>query len=386
MKHIRFISQIALSGLVLSTAVFCNPLYSQHAGYPNFSWDTVPVYIHYGDPNGYTDEAIEFIASHSDFVCMEKSQGKNVHGSVEKGQIADAKRLKAANPDIKVLFYWNTFLDYGGYDAHEVYQQHPEWWLRNLDGELDFKTGQLKRYDLSNPEVREWWTDVVEAAVANGPCDGVFMDAFPQITAAANKRLWGDAKFEAIQQGLMDVLKLTREKSGPNAILMYNGIRNTDTLSFGMQYLDMADATTIEHFGYFQSASPDAMARDMAAMSEAGKRGKIVVFKAWPGFAWIDGDKMKRPHEELLAEARRNITFPLACFLVAAQPWSYFCYTWGYQETHGSLDWYPEFDKPLGKPLGDAQIDGFIYTREFEHCKVWVDLEAKEARIEWTDS
>lgn len=354
-----------------------------NSAYPDFSWDTVPVYIHYGNSNGYTDEAIEFIASHSNFVCMEKTQGVNSQGSVEKGQIHDAKRLKAANPDIKILFYWNTFLDYSGYDAHKVYQSHPEWWLRKLDGELDFKTERLKRYDLSNHEVREWWTDVLKESVTDGPCDGVFMDAFPQIAAPANKRLWGEEKFAAIQQGLLDTLALTRETIGPDGIIMYNGIRNTDTLHFGTQYLEHADAATIEHFGYFHSASPESMAQDMADMMAAGKQGKIVVCKGWPGFAWIDREQMRLPHEQLLAQARKNITFPLACFLVAAQPYSYFCYTWGYQQPHGSLDWYPELDKPLGKPLADAKVNGFHYSREFEHCSVSVNLETKEASIKW---
>ncbi len=386
MKYAHCLAKIALSAVISSAAIASNsafPAVNNPARYPHFSWDTVPIYIHYGNPDGYTDEAIQFIASHSDFVCMEKSQGMNVHGSAEKGQVHDAKRLKAANPDIKILFYWNTFLDYPFTAAHEVYQQHPDWWLRKLDGELDKKAGRIMRYDLSNPEVREWWTDVVKMAVADGPCDGVFMDAFPQIASAANKRLWGEEKYNAIQQGHLEIIKLTRKKAGPEAILMFNGIRNTDTLSFGMQYLDDTDAATIEHFGYFQSTSPDAMARDMAAMAEAGRRGKIVVFKAWPGFAWIDKDRMTLSHAELLAAARKNITFPLACFLVSAQPYSYFCYTWGYQENHGSLDWYPEFDRPLGKPLGDAKIEGFVYSREFEHCRVWVDLEAREAKIDW---
>lgn len=376
-------SILFITSFLMVHSVFSGQPDKTNAAYPDFSWDTVPVYIHYGNPNGYTDEAIEFIASHSNFVCMEKTQGVNSQGSVEKGQIHDAKRLKAANPDIKILFYWNTFLDYSGYDAHQIYQSHPEWWLRKLDGELDFKTGQLKRYDLSNPEVREWWTDVLKDPVLDGPCDGVFMDAFPQIASPANKRLWGEEKFAAIQQGLLDTLALTREKIGPNGIIMYNGIRNTDTLNFGPQYLEHADAATIEHFGYFHSASPESMAQDMADMMAAGKQGKIVVCKGWPGFAWIDREQMRLPHEQLLAQARKNITFPLACFLVAAQPHSYFCYTWGYQQPHGSLDWYPEFDKPLGKPLADAKVNGFQYSREFEHCSVSVNLETKEASINW---
>ena len=47
------------------------------------------------------------------------------------------------------------------------------------------------------------------------------------------------------------------------------------------------------------------------------------------------------------------------------------------------FDWYPEFDKPLGAPKGDAKRDGFKYTREFEHASVFVDLKTKTAKIDW---
>lgn len=47
------------------------------------------------------------------------------------------------------------------------------------------------------------------------------------------------------------------------------------------------------------------------------------------------------------------------------------------------FDWYPEFDKPLGAPKGDAKRDRFKYTREFEHASVFVDLEKKTAKIDW---
>lgn len=44
---------------------------------------------------------------------------------------------------------------------------------------------------------------------------------------------------------------------------------------------------------------------------------------------------------------------------------------------------YPEFDKPLGEPKGDATRGGWTYTREFEHASVVVDLEKKTAKIDW---
>ncbi len=353
--------------------------------FPKFSWDTVPVYIHFGDNGGLTDEEVGFVASHTNLVCLEKAHGMEVHGSTEKGILYDTVRLKAANPNLKVIYYWNTFLDYPMFEAHQVYEQRPEWWLKTRDGSLDKKNGRIKRYDLSNPAVREWWTEEVKKAVVDGPCDGVFADAFPQIASTANIKLWGQEKYDAIELGLIETLKLTREKIGGSKIIMYNGIRNTDTLHFGLDYLDYADAATIEHFGHFASMSKESMARDIEDMIAAGKRGKMVVMKGWPGFNFTQREIRTVPYETLLARAKKNITFPLACFLIAAQKHSYFCYTWGYRENHGSLDWYDEFDKPLGPPQSDAVREGWVLTRTFQHAKAWVNLDTREARIDWFD-
>ena len=356
---------------------------ADNGGRPEFSWDTVPVYIHVGKTSGLSDDEIDFVATHSDFVCLEKGHGASIHGSSEKGIEHDAARLKKANPRMKVIYYWNTFLDYPMYKAHDVYQNNPQWWLRTLDGSLDKKRGRLKRYDLSNADVRAWWTDEVEKAVVDGSCDGVFMDAFPQITSPANMGLWGEEKYKAILDGLAATMKLTREKIGADNIIMFNGIRNTDNLHFGMQYLDFVDAAIIEHFDQFQSRDKENVARDIENTIEAGKKGTIVIMKGWPGFNWTERGIRNVPYDELLARARENITFPLACFLVAARPYSYFCYSWGYREQHGSLSDYPEFHKPLGEPKGDGIRNGWIYTRSFEHVDVWVDVSERTARLDW---
>jgi hypothetical protein len=111
--------------------------------------------------------------------------------------------------------------------------------------------------------------------------------------------------------------------------------------------------------------------------------GKIVIVKAWPNFTWLDKDMMDKPYEELEKLSREQITFPLAAFLAAAGEYAYLCYTWGYRENMGTFSWYPEFDKPLGKPKGDAVRNGWTYTREFEHALVWVDLEKRQGKITW---
>jgi hypothetical protein len=139
----------------------------------------------------------------------------------------------------------------------------------------------------------------------------------------------------------------------------------------------------IEHFGGFKTDSSTDIKTDLDSIALAAAKGKFVVIKGWPGFNWLDKKMMQRPYAELLQLARERLTFPLACFLVAAQPGSHFCYSWGYREDQGMLDAYPEFDRPLGPPKAAATWAGLTATREFAHASVWVDLTTQQARIEW---
>ncbi|MEQ9287948.1 MAG: putative glycoside hydrolase [Cyclobacteriaceae bacterium] len=354
--------------------------------YPAFSWETVPVAFHFGKKGALmTKEEAQFVASKSNFICLEKAHANEQFEYTEDAIEAEAKQLKKYNPDMKVIFYWNTFLDYSMFRAHNEYQKHPEWWLKTKSGDLDLKKGSLKRYDLANAQVRNWWTEVAKMAVVDGSTDGVFMDAFPQIKATANRQLWGDKKFEEVQQGLRDIIEETRTKLGNNKLLVYNGIRSTPQLQIGDDHQKSTDAVMIEHFGHFNSGTKESMLLDIREMEKAGKSGKIVVFKAWPGFAWIDKEAMKRPLNEKRKIARENIEFPLAAFLAGAQENCYFIYNWGYRMEMGCLEWYPELDKKLGNPLADASQSGWTLTREFEHASVRVNLETKEAKINWKE-
>ena len=37
----------------------------------------------------------------------------------------------------------------------------------------------------------------------------------------------------------------------------------------------------------------------------------------------------------------------------------------------------------VGAPKGDYVKKGMIFTREFEHASVWVDVQNKKAKIDW---
>lgn len=350
------------------------------AAFPGFNWDRVPLNLHFGQRNGdLTDTQIDFLATHSTLIALEKSHGLAVHGSTEAGIAHTARRITQRNPAAKVLFYFNAFINWPGYAAFKTYR--PEWTLRSSAGEIITHPSGTPRPDPSNAEFREWWSDVVVTANRAAPLGGLFADALPQALTPALARQVGEEKARAIVAGLREMLALTKRKLGPGRLVLANGLRTTDF----RELLDWEgiDGVMIEHFGAFKTDAPADLKADLDSLALAAAKGKFVVIKGWPGFNWIDTAMMKRPHAELLQLARERITFPLACFLVAAQPGSHFCYSWGYREDHGMLDTYPEFDRPLGPPKAAAVWRGLTATREFTHASVWVDLAAKQARIDW---
>lgn len=345
---------------------------------PPFSWDHVPVYAHVGkSSDDFTPEQLDFLAQHFDFITIEKGQAVRKRGSSEAGIAEAARQIKLRKPGAKVLFYWNAFLDIRSYQASREFP---------ADGHLKDRRGQpvmvrttVPTCDLSRADVRDWWSDTAAKAVHEDGCDGIFADALLQVTAAGKRKLLGDEKYAALNNGLVALLEETRRKLGPDPLIIFNGLRGGD----GERFLPLTSGAMIEHFGHFSGVGKEKMAEDLEAMRAAAQSGKIVCLKAWPGLSWLDAEMMRKPHDELVRLARERLTFRLACFLVAAAPHCYFCYSWGYRENDGTFDWYPEFDRPLGPPLGEAKRTGWTYQRDFTRAAVFVDLETQTARIDW---
>jgi hypothetical protein len=347
--------------------------------FPGFSWERVPLNLHFGKRGEMTDAELDFIAAHSSFVVLEKMHGIDAHGSTEAGIAATARRLKQRNPRIKVFFYFNAFINWPGYEAFKTYRE--EWTLRDRAGQVVKHPLGTPRPDPANAAFRDWWSGVVADAVKRDQLDGVFADALQQARSPALGRSLGAAKHQAVMDGLRELLSLTKRKLGPGKLVLANGIR-------AGEYLDLldwpgVDGVMVEHFNAFEMTAPAQLKADLDAMRLAAAKGKFVVLKGWPGFSWRDDEVKQLPPATLLQLARERITFPLACFLVGAGPGSHFCYSWGYHHEHGGLSAYPELDRPLGPPKGDAVWNGLTATREFAHASVWVDLVAKQARIKW---
>lgn len=356
--------------------------------YPPFSWDKVPVMAHFGKQDELTNDEIGFLTQHFSWIVLEKGHAMKKYGSTEAGIIAEARRIKKANPTCKVLYYWNTSINFDGmFEAVKEFGKHPEWALKDKEGNLVLAhENKRKRYDHSQPELRQWWVSAGAKVINDPAVDGVFIDALPQIAMhrEANLQLLGQAKQDAQEAGVMQSLKSLREQT-PGKLLLYNGLRGKKDLwaDMGTRYLAYTDAGMVEHFTSITATDKETIAGNIEVIQQECKKGKIVVVKGFPDFTWMDKEMMKKSYAELEKLAGKQLLFSLAAYLVAAGENSYFCYSWGYRENHGTFSWCPEFDKPLGKPKSDAIRNGWTYTREFEHCKVAVNIETKTASIDW---
>lgn len=79
------------------------------SNYPEWSWDSVRTYVSIRRSDKYSDDQIKALAA-NDIVMLEKTTGVDVYGSVEKGTLEAAKRIKAVNGKCKILFYLNAMV------------------------------------------------------------------------------------------------------------------------------------------------------------------------------------------------------------------------------------------------------------------------------------
>ncbi len=356
-------------------------------GYPEFSWDKVPVSVHFGIGEGLEPHQYDFIAKHFDFITL--TAGRLPADSKSSAEIESAKAalaIKARNPKAKVLYYWASDKPKG--QSKLTNQTYPGNYLIHKDKSKKGNIQTTEYFDVTRKDVQDWWSNAAADAVNKYACDGIYIDGATAGTPdGPYSRAFGSKRAANLDKGVVAMLTATREKIGPDKLMLFNPLHGFDIKSkpLGQEYLPLTDGAMIDDFARMRIQSKEYMANTIKTMETAAKDGKIIIFKGWPRFlrAWRLGEMRQTPHDNILSQARRDITFPLACFLIGAEPYCYFCYSWGWEPNQGSLDWYPVLDKPLGPPKGDAIQKGWTFSRQYQHASVFVDLENAVARIDW---
>lgn len=394
--------QVLVFTYISIVAIFCSSVIAQNTleisdgsnfenkdFYPKFSWDTTPMYYMFGDSERVLlPEEVEHIAERTDFICIEKSHGLKQLGAAELGAKHDVAAFKKVKPDMKVLFYFNSayawpFTSYNKNFTQKNIDQHPELKKFLI---VDPETKELAHrrntffFDVLNPEFRDWWVNTVAKGVEFSGADGAFIDQMHGFSWLRKD------KNTDVQKAMGAMMAALKEKLGPDKILLGNNAH--DKLA---QYVFPAvDANMFEHYKN-ELLSKERLLEDWKDMFRIAKAGKISIFRI--GIEYDKKSKEKKDYygvsnrNKILAElSKEKLEFYHACYLIGAQPYSYFQYGWGWQLAHGSLLDYPELQKPLGAPKGyyaRTSPNAWDFTREFEHASVWVNTETRESKITW---
>ena len=322
---------------------------------PQFSWDTLPVFFHSSNSSGpYSADAIRVISKYS-MVTIEKWQGYDMKNVDDEDQMVLAmKAIKQANPKVATYFYMNSFKDRPEMTrmAREL-QQHQDWILHNDDGKPVKNSQGFIVFDQSNPDVRQWWLKTCLDAVSAADGDGCYCDssqhtdsAFPNVSAT---------KMQEWSKGLLTLTQDVQEKLGNDKLLIGK-----------VPDQPYVKAVQIEFF----ESNNDSINNLM----EGVKNGKVM--QAHVGLSKNNNCK-------------GDITNTLAAFLIGAGKYSYYgCGDW-HASGNDNTPWYwrPEFDHPLGEPVGLPSYTDGMWKRKFASgTEVMFDTSTNKGTIQWSKS
>ncbi|RMG01829.1 MAG: hypothetical protein D6741_04660 [Planctomycetota bacterium] len=358
---------------------------------PAFSWDHVPLYMHIRKDTAFTDEEIRYLATFP-LITFEKATGHTDAGSVEAGTLRAARAVKKINPNVKILYYRNVIVHYGGYEADAALKDIPGAFLVDRRGNDKLIRNRLQAYDLSNEKVRDWWIDAAEAVCSDPAVDGIFLDGVVKVIEPAFlKNAIGEEKKAAVLAGYVSLIEETRKRLGPQKLMVGNILRARFPDS-GLSYIKALDGSYIEGFeGAVGMPKKDYVAQGIRDFQKAARQGFIIAYTCGLGPNLQDADEAPRSGRiagnavRPSRDAQSRFDYQLAIFLICAEKYSYFDLKDGY-DAKRSKTWLtrrPEYDRPLGPPKGPALRDGYTYTREFEHASVRLDIENETAEIIW---
>jgi len=359
----------------------------RQALFPEFSWDTVPRWLAVRNANEYSDEDIETIASHYQLVMLEKAN-KAGFDTVDEGIKDTAARLKAINPDITTMFYWNSVIHYTGYSNDDEYSNNAEAWsVLNEDGSIYMFKDLYYTYNSEIEALRDWWIELPIEVANDDNIDGVFIDKMPG--AALDEIFINDEP----ATNYVNMINMLWEGLPDDKLLMGNNLRN-ERNNASRSMMEILDGSYLErwHMTNNDFATPsqntaDAIAVSIQLMREAAAQGKFINFQTSPEN--FTDDEMPDSYEDKLIYMEEHVNFPLAVYLIAAEENVFFSYQDGVNAADDDSVWdtsYMDvFNRSLGEPLGSPVRDGYIYTRSFEYVDVWVNLETFEAELTWRD-
>ncbi|NRD20683.1 T9SS type A sorting domain-containing protein [Winogradskyella eckloniae] len=351
---------------------------------PNFSWNKIPRWVAVRSNNALSEEAVTSIAENYQLVMLEKANFQGFE-YIEDGIENLASRIKTQNPNLTTLFYYNTRINYFGYEANEEYNSNVASWSTYLDGEIYLFKDLYYWYNHDVEAMRNWWINTCVNMANLDVIDGVFVD---KIT---NPNENGDLYNTngALANNYVTMLSDLNDQLPSDKLIVGNTLRN-EREGGNRALMEIMDGSYIERWDFpsTDQSRADAIAVSIQLMREALQKGKMINFQSSPSYSAIEEEPADP--DELLAYTIDNVKFPLAVFLLIVEENAYFSYKTGVNAASNSSDLWDtsfidEFSYFLGEPLSDPIKNGYIYERSFENLDLWVNIETKETVFNWID-
>jgi hypothetical protein len=356
----------------------------------------------------------DFIARNYAIVSLEKCFAHRAFPWTNDAVHAGAAALKAINPDVKVLFYQNSLINFMScYEDGAEFAHRPDWWLKDDSGNPYKLHGDnhTRMYDLRLEAVRDFVARA-SVAVANASTllDGIFGDKASDIHMAD----MSDARWHELMAWHHVSLNHTRQAvqaaMAPGALVLANGVRPTppsrmEPQDEGLENLPFVDGMCLEHFLGFEMLDEHTGVLDPARfrlahelIHNATAQGKYTLVRGWPGPvqgpigplgpSWSAASGLTTPttrHGRATAAAQFAES-TVAAYLIVASEYTFLSYNWWYGVSDGvypcpedpsscsaPASWYPLFAKAPGPPLGPAVERRSVWTRDFRNATVVFD-------------
>jgi len=366
---------------------------------PYFSWDYFPLFWHGGSYIGINDNQLEYLAKHPfSTIVFEKFEGNFAYpiGAKAENKIDTlTKNLKKLNPRSRVLYYQNTAFNFPNYDIYcdvlKINGTVPQYIFKYGGGIYYghtcndaignyFETTSITAFDYSKPEMIKLWNKYIKSIMNKKLYSGMFLD---RVTfSSTNFGVINGFDSKSYDQNHLETSLKAAIKFPASIIAEYGG--NYENKLIGQMY---------KAFVFGSGNSVDA---SITSLINDAKEKRIVQVNAdscGPDPGSYPNAGQFSPAVEVIKKKVRIIT--MAAFLIGACKNSYYSCSVQYRvDVPGSnkFCWYDEYNKPLGAPLGGANIKihtdtiKYYYRKFSTGTRSFIDNTGNNACICWSDN
>jgi hypothetical protein len=314
------------------------------------------------------------IDNYPDFSNLGRTAQRHEYVILHPKRVNEVAQIKAANPNVKVLMYkdLSASINYPsnaqlttGVSYAEANSEHPEWFLLNTSGQrFTFRNySSLWAMDVGSPSYQKRWGDNVLSSLNQlAGFDGVFID-----------------DTNPTMKGHYDVSRVAKYPSDPAYQQATESALASITPRIHAAGYDVV--SNIGHWGEYPEVGQSWLKYLDGAMEENfGKWGQT----PGSGYAWeghwknqLDSLKYAQQHgKDYLAVTHSADTdaaaarYGWASLLLGAEGNAYFAL----HDSYTTENWFPEYDYPIGEPLGPESRDpNGVHRRHFSNGVVVVN-------------